>query len=140
MDVFKQYATDEAKEADGVWIPLGREDDPKGAALLVARSGNKKYTKLITREVEKNQRALDIKGDEADALSDALMIGVMANTILLGWKNIEFKGAPLAYTVDNAKILLGVKDFRKLVARLSDDIEHYRNAQEVEQGKGSQPS
>lgn len=140
MDVFRQYATDEVKEAEGVWIPLGREDDPKGAALLVARSGNKKYTKLITREVEKNQRALDLKNDASDELSDQLMIGVMATTILLGWKNIEFKGQPLPYSVDNAKTLLGVKDFRKLVARLSDDMENYRAAQEVEQGKDLPPS
>lgn len=140
MDVFAQYATDESKEAEGVWVTLGREDDPKAPAILVARSGNKKYTKMITREVEKNQRALDLKNDAADELSDQLMISVMANTVLLGWKNLEFKGAPLAYSVENAKVLLGVKDFRKLVARHSDDIELYRTAHEVAQGNVLQPS
>lgn len=134
MDVFKQYATDEVKESDGVWVSLGREDDPQAPAILVARSGNKKYTKLITQLVEKNQRALDLKNEAADELSDQLMIHVMALTILLGWRNIEFKGQPMAVTVDNGKLLLSVKDFRKLVAKHSDDIEHYRVAQEVAQG------
>lgn len=140
MDVFAQFATDETKEADGVWVSLGREDDPKAPAILVARSGNKKYTKLITRQVEKHQRALDLKNDAADDLSDQLMIEVMATTILLGWRNIEFKGQSLTYSIDNAKMLLGVKDFRKLVARHSDDVESYRVAQEAAQGNVSATS
>jgi len=140
MDVFTQYATDEVKEAEGVWDCLGRDDDPKAPALLIARSGNKKYTKMITQQVEKHQRELDLKNDAADELSDQLMIEVMARTILLGWKNLEFKGQPLEVSIENAKLLLSVKDFRKLVARKSDDIERYRVAHEVEQGKDSKPS
>lgn len=125
LDIFKQYATDDMKENDGVWTDIGG-----GAKLLIARAGNRAYSKLLTSLVEKNQRVLDSKTDAAGALSDQIMIDVAAQTILLDWESIEFKGEKQAYTVDNAKKLLGVKDFRKLVGKLADDVEAYRVADE----------
>lgn len=125
MDVFAQFATDEKKEIEGVWVEIG-----DGAKLLVARSGNRKYARLLGTEVEKHQRALDGKSDAAEELSEKLMIGVIAGTILLGWEGVKYKGQPMAYSVENAKTLLAVKDFRVFVTKLSNDIEAYRAVQE----------
>jgi hypothetical protein len=60
--------------------------------------------------------------------------------VLLGWRKLKFKGAELPYNVENAKKLLGVKDFRSLVARLASDFEAYRVRQEEELGNASQPA
>jgi hypothetical protein len=130
MDVFEQYATDETKEVEGVWCELG-----DGASVLVARAGNRRYSRLLGREIERNQRALDAKGDASDELSDKIVIDVMAQTILLDWKNLTFKREPLAYSTDNARKLLSVKDFRQHVSKLSNDFDAYRVAQENAQGK-----
>lgn len=130
MDVFAAYATDEKKELEGVWSDIG-----DGAQLLVARAGNRKYARLLGSQIEKHQRALDTKNDAADELSDKILAEVMAQTVLLGWKNIKFKGSELSYSVDNAKMLLAVKDFRSLVSRLSNDFDSYRVAQEEAQVK-----
>jgi len=129
LDIFSQYATDEALENQGTWVEHG------DAMFLIARSGNRKYIKLLSTEVEKNQQLLDKKDEAADALSDKIMINTLADSVLLGWENVGYKGAPLEYSKDNAKMLLGVKDFRRLVAKWADDITHFKAKQEAEQAK-----
>jgi len=130
LDIFAQFATDETLEENGTWFPIGG-----GARVLVARSGNRKYAKLLTKEVERNKKALDLNDDAADKLSEEIMIGVLAETILVGWENISFKGEELEYSVANAKKLLAVKDFRKAVAQFADDVSAFKFKETDEQGK-----
>lgn len=130
VDIFAQYATDENLENNGTWFPLSGD-----ARLLVARSGNRKYGKALTKHVELNRASLDLGGDTADALSDSIMVDVLAESILLGWENVAFKGADMPYSVENAKTLLAIKDFRKQVVQFADNVEGYKYKQESEQGK-----
>lgn len=130
LDIFAQFATDETLEENGTWFPIGG-----GARVLVARSGNRKYAKLLTKEVERNKKALDLNDDAADKLSEEIMIGVIAETILLGWEDISFKGEVLEYNVANAKKLLAVKDFRKAIAQFADDVSAFKFKETEEQGK-----
>jgi len=129
VDIFNTYAVDEAKELNGTLMPVG------DAKFLVARAGNKAYIKMLSKEVERNQKALDMKDDNADALSDRIMIDVMAKTILLGWENVEFQGKPLEYSEENAKMVLGHKEFRREIAKLSDDFSAFKAAKEEEDVK-----
>lgn len=131
MDVYQQFATDEKKENEGVWVAIG-----DGAELLVARSGNRKYSRLLAAAIEKHQRALDLKDDAADKLSDQIMIDVMAESILLGWKGpFSFKKVDVgAYSVSGAKTLLAVKDFRGYVSKLSNEFDSFRVAQDESLG------
>lgn len=130
LDIFAQFATDETLEENGTWFPIGG-----GARVLVARSGNRKYAKLLTKEVERNKKALDLNDDAADKLSEEIMIGVIAETILLGWEDLSFKGEVLEYNVANAKKLLAVKDFRKAIAQFADDVSAFKFKETEEQGK-----
>lgn len=121
LDIFAAYATDEAAELNGVWKNLN------GAELLIARAGNRKYAKLLTARVEAGQSLLDSADEEVAAkASDEIMAGVFAETILLGWKPLKFKGEVVEYSKETAKQMLLLKDFRREVARLSDDMEAYR--------------
>ena len=126
MDVFARFASDETKEVGGVWRDIG-----DGARLLIARSGNKQYARLLQREIDANSRVLDLKNDAAEEMSAKIMTEVLATTVQLGWEGIKFKGDAMPYTVENARTLLGVKDFRKLVTELSSDFEAYRVQQEA---------
>lgn len=126
MDIFNSFATDNKLEQEGSWVSL----DGK-ARILVARAGNKKYGRLLSTQVEKNKIALDAKTDEADDLSDDIMIDVLANSILVGWEGLSYQGVSLDFSIENAKKLLGVKDFRLLVSNHSRNIENYRVAAEV---------
>ena len=130
LDIFAQFATDETLEENGTWFPIGG-----GARVLVARSGNRKYAKLLTKEVERNKKALDLNDDAADKLSEEIMIGVIAETLLLGWEGVSFKGEELEYSVANAKKLLAVKDFRKAIAQFADDVSAFKFKETEEQGK-----
>lgn len=130
LDIFAQFATDESLENNGTWFPIG--DDSR---VLVARSDNRAYAKMLTKLVEQGRKTLDLGGEVADKKSDEIMIEVMANTILLGWESLSFKGEDLEYSVENAKTLLSVKDFRKLIAQFADDTAAFKMKAEVEQGK-----
>lgn len=130
LDIFAQYATDETLENNGTWFELGA-----GAEVLVARAGNRKYGKLLTKEVERARKVLDLADDVAEAKSDEIMVDVLANTILLGWKGLQYKGEAIEYSVENAKKLLAHKDFRKAVAQFADDVEAYKIKEEQAQGK-----
>lgn len=126
MDIFSTYAVDEAKEQSGTWMEIG------DAKFLVARAGNKNYAKLISKEIERNQKALDRKDEAADALSDKIMIKVIAETILLGWENVSYKGKPLEYSKEAAGTLLAHKEFRREIMKLSDDFNAFKCEQEAE--------
>lgn len=128
MDIFTEYAANETLENEGTWTELG------DAKLLIARAGNKKYIRKLSRAVDRSKKLLDRKDDAADALSDKIMIDVMAETILLGWEGVTFKGEVLPYSVENAKMLLELKDFRRQVMELADDFESFKAVQEQEQG------
>ena len=130
LDIFAQFATDETLEENGTWFPVGG-----GARVLVARSGNRKYAKMLTKLVEQNKKALDLNDDAADKLSEEIMVGVLAETILLGWEDLSFKGKALEYNAENAKKVLAIKDFRKLVAQFADDVSAFKFKETEEQGK-----
>ena len=128
-DVFSELATDENLEINGSWFNLSGK-----SRVLVARAGNKEFQKALNKQIETNQVALDAGGDAADELSDKIFVDVMSRTILLGWEHMGFKGQALGYTHDNAKLLLGVKDFRKKIAGFSNQFDAYKVKQEAEQG------
>lgn len=130
LDIFSTFATDETLENEGTWFPLGGD-----ARVLVARFGNTEYNKAFTKAYEQNRVALELGGEEADAVSVKMMIDVMAETILLGWEGLGFKKQPMDYSVENATKLLAVKDFRQKINEFSRTVEAYKLKEEVEQGK-----
>lgn len=130
LDVFATYATDAKKEIEGVW-----KDLPGDAKVLVARAGNRAYAKALEVEVKQHKHELDKKDANADKVAEEMLISVMASTVLLGWSGISFKGKKLPYSVDNAKTLLQVKDFRQLIANLADDIDNFKAEAEEEAAK-----
>lgn len=130
LDIFQKYATDESLENNGTWREIGG-----GTELLVARTGNRAYARLLAKLYEQNRQVLDVGDEVADAKSDDIMIEVIAKTILLDWKDLSYKGKDLGYTVENAKMLLKHKDFRRQVVTLSEDQESYRAREEKAQGE-----
>lgn len=130
FDIFTAYATDENLENNGTLFPLGKD-----SKVLVARAGNRKYSKALTKAVEQRRVELDAGDDTADAVSDQIMVDVLAETILLGWENLSFKGVEMPYSQDNAKTLLRIKDFRKVIAGLSDQMDAYKMKLEADAGK-----
>lgn len=126
MDIYKSFSTDPQLESKGVWSPMGDAD------LLIGRSGNRAFSKKFSKLYEQNQRALDVKGDEADAIAEKIMCQSLAGTVLLGWKNVQFDGVEMEFSVENAEKLLMIKDFRAEVTKRSDEFENYKLVKEAE--------
>jgi hypothetical protein len=121
LDLFSQFATDAQAELNGVRVPY------QGVVFIIARSGNKRYGKLLAEKFKKHQVQLELKDDAADELSDKLMAEIMAETILLGWEgDIGYKGEKLAYSKENAVKVLMHPDFRAFISKLADDREKFR--------------
>lgn len=138
FDIFTAFATDENLENNGTIFPLGAD-----SSLLIARAGNRRYQRAITKAVERRKLELDSGGPEAsdaDAnaaadVSDQIIVDVMAETVLLGWTNLTFKGEDLGeYTTEKARKVLAVKDFRKHVSMLADKMEAFKVKGEVAAG------
>ena len=130
LDIFNTYATDEKAEAEGVVIDLG-----SGANMTVARSGNDNYIERILVEGEKYKETLAAKTPEAKELDKKITTEVLADTILLGFEGISFKGKKLPYSRANAIKLLGVKDFRKKVIEEASKFENYKAKLETADAK-----
>lgn len=131
MDIFNEFATDTKKEEEGRWVDY---DDK--TAFLIARSGNKNFARVFTRAYNQNKSLLNSKNDTAEAKANEVLAEVMAETILLGWKGpVKLKGEELAYSAQNAKKLLVIKDFRAWVQGHADDFSGFKAAEEAEEAK-----
>ena len=102
FDVFRVYATDEKKENEGVEVQLGKD-----ASITVARMHNPVFSRCILAEHEKYKEDLDTLPEvEKKALDEEIMCRVLAESILLGFKGLGFKGKEVSYSKENAIKLL----------------------------------
>jgi hypothetical protein len=88
----------------------------KTSALTVAPAG-KAYSMMMCKLIEANSKALDAGGTQADALSEAIMLDVLASTVLVGWDAAEV-GVP--YSAKAARVLLQDRDLRRAVVSMAD--------------------
>jgi hypothetical protein len=134
MDIFNSFATDEVAETEGRWFPIGKGKDSKVAKVLVARTGNANYVKALRQRMKDSQVDTEDASEENEKLVTDLVTETMAETILLGWKGLEYKGESLEYTKANAKLLLEVKGFRQRISGIADKLESFRIRDEEDQG------
>lgn len=135
MDIFAQFTSDVKKEEEGTEIQIGLD-----AYLTVARAGNKTYARLMQKAQEANKYTLDQKNHESDACAEKIYIDVMARSVLLGWRGVDYQGKPMQYSLENAKILLAIKDFQNLVTRLASDFSRFKAATEAADEKNLSPT
>ena len=136
FDLQKEFATDEKSELEGIW-----EDVGEGAKVLVARVGNKEYTERFRRLGKGLQRQLD-RGTLPEDKQSAILISILAETILLDWSGFSDEGKSLPYSKENAKLMLKkYPDFRQFVWDIANDAENYRvKNREDDLGNSSAPS
>lgn len=124
MDL-KQFDFDPAKDLDGVWQSVG------DSQFLVARDGNPNFESVRQRKVAEHRDAL-LKGDEAAAkLYEQILIESCAETILLGWKNVQFRGKDLPYSQEAALEMLKMYGFRNIIVRMAGDVDLYLREEEA---------
>lgn len=128
MDILATFQTDEALEIEGKWFPMS-----KTAKVRVARASNDRFNSLLRTKLEEAQIDLSLKDPETEKLANAILVDVMAETVLLGWEGFTEKGLTVPYSKSKAAEYLAVKDFRKRVQGFSDNFEAFRvKAQEAQ--------
>lgn len=130
MDIHAQFATDETAELEGRVFPMG-----KTAKVKVARTGNPRYVALLRKRLEESGIDVNSASKEDEAAAELIFADVQAETILLGWEGLTFKGEPLPFSLANAKKLLAIKEFRKKISSLADNYESFRV--KAEEGLGN---
>ena len=136
FDLQKEFATDEKSELEGIW-----EDVGEGAKVLVARVGNKHYTERFKRLGKGLQRQLD-RGTLPEDKQAAILIAIIADTILLDWSGFADEGKSIEYSKENARLMLKkYPDFRQFVWDIANDADLYRvKDREEDLGNSSAPS
>lgn len=131
FDVFSAYATDEKKEIEGTVISLGGD-----ATITVARTDNVNYLTKMLAAIEKHEAAnASMSEAEAKEYDKQLLCETLADSILLNFEGLSYKGEPLPYSKENAVKVLSLKDFRKLILKHANDIENFRVKKEAEVSK-----
>ena len=131
VDLFADFAVNEALSQDGVWVPYNGDVE-----FLVARAGNKNYRKVAQALYKKNERLLDSKTVAAGEKLVEIVVESMAKGILLNWRgNVQFQGEPLPYSLDNARKLLAHERFRDWIDAQAKDEAQFAAVQEDENEK-----
>ena len=113
MDFDKAFATDDKLEQEGRWFPLG-----EGASCKIARTGNTRYKEMLRAKMGVYEASLQARLLDDDT-GDAVLIEVMAKTILLGWEGWTDEGKEVVYSVATAieKNNRGIVKTRELPAK-----------------------
>lgn len=104
MSIYSQFATDKAKETEGVAIAYGANEDGSIPSFKIARMGktNKKYTKAFEAKTRPYRRQIELQ-TLSEEISEKVMLEVFVETILLGWDNVIGRdGKKLPFTRQNA--------------------------------------
>jgi hypothetical protein len=133
---------------DGVEIEVG-----DGAYITIGRWGSRRFKRAVNKyagnkfaQIQKrmgNRRKLNGEQAEKDEQEAAeIMARVMADSVLLGWRGLTYKGETMEYSPDQAvRVLKDEKfeDFREFVELSAKDEENFR-AKKIEEDAGNLPS
>lgn len=122
-----KFKTDKSLELNGVWHIIDANDPKRIARVLVARDNNPKFVSKVRTALAPYQAKI-LRDSMTVDQSDDLMAKIMAETILLGWENIDDDdGKPITYNTENAYKLLLIPDFRAVITSLSTQMDSYRS-------------
>ena len=124
MACIELVKTDLQKEDNGVFV-----DFELGIRLKIARARNSAYRKLMRELTEPHRKTIREDGMEIEALEDILK-QVRAQTILLGWENIEDKADnPIEYSPEQALAFFNdpeLRDFYTFVVMQSENMDNFK--------------
>jgi len=93
MNILQAFGNDATKATQGVWVNYGDAKFKIGKLGF----GNPKYKSALT--------SAQLTGFTEDELP-RVRAEILADTIVLGWENVEFNGVAFPYTRENAVMVL----------------------------------
>ena len=101
--LYSQFQTDKNVEKEGVVLTYGMNSKNKPIEIRIARAGgaNVRYNKLLEAATKPYRRQLQNETMDNE-LAEQITQKVYAQSILLGWENVEDEnGVELSFNVDN---------------------------------------
>lgn len=103
MSLYRQFKTDSKLEKEGVLLEYGQNSKGKSICIRIARanSSNDAYVKRMEAKVKPHRRQI-----QNETIERALLVGILrevfAETVVLGWENVEDEnGKDMPFTKDN---------------------------------------
>lgn len=103
MSLYKQFKTDSKLEKEGILLEYGTNSQGKPICIRVARAGagNDAYVKRMEVAVKPHRRLIQNETIERAVLTK-IVREVFAETVVLGWENVEDEnGKPMPFTKEN---------------------------------------
>ena len=129
FDPFKRFGADEKKSLEGVWFPVDKD-----ARILLARRNNPRYQEYVRKHLHHLRVIGATRINDSDSeLVDSVVLDAYAHTIILDWENFTVDGGkPYPYSIEHARELLDIPDFREFVFALSQDLSAFQEKIEDE--------
>ncbi len=103
MSLYNQFGTDKKVEKEGVILQYGNTDDGKPIQIKICRAGgaNTAYNRAMEAKTKPYRRQLQNGTLDMEVMTSILR-EVYADTVVIGWSNVEGKdGKPMPFNRDN---------------------------------------
>ena len=120
--MLKITKNDEDKETAGIW------EEYYGVELLIARFKNERFLRKLKHLNKRKRKNLDL----SDPQTEQTLIKIIADDVLLDWRNFASDGETINYTVERGiELLTNDRDCLDFISDISMDLENFL-ADEVE--------
>jgi hypothetical protein len=113
MSLYKQFATSENQEKDGIFLEYGKNSKGLPIRIKIARAGgsNARFSKVLEKETKAFRRQIQTETLDEET-GQAIQRRVYAKSIILAWENVEdSKNVALPFTEENIiKVLTDLPD------------------------------
>jgi hypothetical protein len=92
MSLYKQFSTDKAMETSGIELEYPNEDGAPSTIIRIARAGgaNERYGKVLAHKCKPFRRQIQTETISPEKM-DQIMMETYAETVMLGWENLDFE-------------------------------------------------
>jgi hypothetical protein len=103
MSLYKRFKTDPKIEKEGVLLDFGKNSKGAQIYIRVARAGGANQAYLNRMEARAKPHRRSIQNDTIERVTlEKLILDVYAETVVLGWENVEDEnGNELPFNKDN---------------------------------------
>lgn len=90
MSLSSEYKTDREKEANGIPVEVGSNEDGSTPTFVIARASktNKAYQAALSKGSAPYQRQIQLKHDNIGEQLEKVFLDVFCTTIVRGWSNV----------------------------------------------------
>jgi hypothetical protein len=130
MSLYNTFASDEKSEKDGIILDLGvnSKDQPIGIRIRRAGGSNTRFAKVFEQKSKPYRRLMEIPGALDPKVQERVMREVYADSVVVGWENVEDKdGTPMEFNRDNViRLFTDLPNLFRLVMRESQNEALFR--------------